>query len=133
MSNPTFNGNPVKYVVPLATDAQGNPTGPTNGSNGGGSGQVEVTNFPTWSGVGNILVGTVAQGEEKLIEVSGATAIWIQASPDNTEPLLVSNVSGFEGAWVMPGSSEWFYYPTLYVKHNATETQGIAYQGVAYG
>lgn len=126
---------PIKYYDETAKEWKYVSTSnrlPTD-SGGSGGGSVSVSNFPKWSGVGNILSGTVAQGEEKLIEVTGATAVWIQASPDNTEPLLVSNVSGFEGAWVMPGSSEWFYYPTLYVKHNASASQGIAYQGVTYG
>lgn len=88
-----------------------------------------------WQGVGEILQGTVAQGEEKLIDLSaeGVTAIWIQASPANTEPLQVGNVSGFEGAWVAPGSSEWFYFSKLYIKHGATASQGMAYQAVKYG
>lgn len=102
---------------------------------GGGASQVQVTNFPAWQGVGDILQGTVAQGEEKLIDLTGpgATAIWIQASPDNTVPLLVGNIQGFEGAWVAPGSSEWFYYPRLYITHSADASQGIAYQAVKYG
>lgn len=99
---------------------------PTKGTGGGGQ-------FPKWQGVGNILQGAIAQGEEKMIVVDGATAIWIQADPANTSPLLVSNIPGFEGASVQPGSSEWFYYPTLYVKHNDANAQGIAYQAVKYG
>ena len=94
-----------------------------------------VENHPTWSGVGNILQGSVAQGEEKVIDLSGegATAVWIQADPSNTVPLQVSDVTGFEGAWVSPGSSEWFYYPKLYIKHGASASQGIAYQAKRYG
>lgn len=99
---------------------------PTKGAGGGGQ-------FPKWQGVGNILQGSVAQGEEKMIAVDGATAVWIQADPANTSPLLVSNIPGFEGASVQPGSSEWFYYPTVYVKHNDANAQGIAYQAVKYG
>lgn len=94
-----------------------------------------VENHPTWNGVGNILQGSVAQGEEKEIDLSatGATAIWIQASPDNTVPIQISNITGFEGAWIQPGSSEWFYYSKLYMKHAATDTQNMAYQAVKYG
>lgn len=94
-----------------------------------------VENHPTWSGVGNILQGSVAQGEEKLVDLSaeGATAVWIQADPSNTVPLQVSNVTGFEGAWIQPGSSEWFYYPKIYIKHSASDTQNMAYQAVKYG
>lgn len=102
------------------------PTGSAGSGGGGGK---------TWQGVGNILQGQVEQGQEKLIDLSaeGATAIWIQAPPDNPVPLLVGNISGFEGAWVMPGSSEWFYYPKLYITHSASDSQGIAYQAVMYG
>lgn len=94
-----------------------------------------VQNSPTWDGVGNILQGSVAQGEEKLVDLSaeGATAVWIQADPSNTVPLQVSNVTGFEGAWIQPGSSEWFYYPKIYIKHSASDTQNMAYQAVKYG
>lgn len=99
------------------------------------TGTVSVSAFPTWQGVGNILQGEVQSGEEKLIDLSseGATAIWIQAAPDNTEPLQVGNVQGFEGAWVMPGQSEWFYSPKLYISHGAESAQRLAFQAKKYG
>lgn len=121
---------PLKF---LKSDGTLTDTLPIGGSGEGGAENVNVQNFPKWQGVGNILQGTVAQGEEKMIAVDGATAIWIQADAANTSPLLVSNIQGFEGASVHPGSSEWFYYPTVYVKHNDANAQGIAYQAVKYG
>lgn len=133
--------------------SEDNPLPVTSVGGGGGSSNVTITSQSAgmateakqddivtavgalkWQGAGNILQGTVAQGEEKLIDLSGegVTAIWIQASPTNTDPIQVGNVSGFEGAWVLPGSSEWFFYPKLYLKHDASTTQNIAYQAVKY-
>lgn len=134
MSKVYDNHDPIPLKF-LKSDGTLTDTLPIGGSGEGGAENVNVQNFPKYQGVGNILQGQVAQSEEKLIDLTGegATAIWIQASPDNTVPLLVGNMQGFEGAWVMPGSSEWFFYPKLYITHSASEAQGVAYQGVKYG
>lgn len=94
---------------------------------------------PTWQGVGEILEGEVNPNSEndypKLIDLSaeGATAIWIQAAPDNTAPLRVGNVQGFSAAWVSPGESLWFYHPVLYISTDGEDAQHMAFQAKKYG
>ncbi|MFN3206766.1 hypothetical protein P5609_001115 [Bacillus licheniformis] len=99
------------------------------------SGSVGVNNHPKWQAVGAMVQGQVATGEEKMIDLSaaGVTFIEIQASPDNTVPLKVGDVSGFTAFWVKPGEMQKFYYGKIYVSHSADAAQEFAYQAVKYG
>lgn len=99
------------------------------------SGTVGVNNFPKWQAVGDMVSGEVQPGQEKLIDLSaaGVTAIEIQASPDNTSPVQVGNITGFPALWLKPGEARFFYYGKLYVSTTADAAQTIAYQAIKYG
>lgn len=106
------------------------------------NGSVEVTSLPQAKGASEILEGTCDPASTNNypheVAPSGASAIWIQAAPENTKPLRVTTLAtgGFKGAYLQPGESEWFYPPSghLYVSLNdgETEPQNFVFQSIKY-
>ncbi|MCK0471402.1 hypothetical protein [Halalkalibacter sp. APA_J-10(15)] len=113
-----------------------------NGGGGGGDTQaiVDAVNSLKIEGIPEILTGQVDPGDEgdypKMIAPSGAAAIKIQAPSTNTEPLMVSDQqNGMFGAWeVAPGTSEEFFYDTVYVSlvDGITDPQQVTFKAVRY-
>jgi len=106
-------------------NAPDNPVYVQLAANGGGT-----LNFPVWSKVGELLEGQIEAGVEKDVLPNGATAIWIQASPDNTDAIRVGTVPGFSAAWLQPGDSEWYYGSAVYL--NCASAASFATQAVSY-
>lgn len=127
-----------KLLFSTANPAQVNITGGSvsvSGSVQVSDGSVKVTSTPKYQNAGSMVQGEVQASEEKMIDLSdvGVSYIEIQASPDNTLPLRVGDVSGFTAFWVKPGDVRKFWHNKIYVTNPSTDTkQDFAYQAIKY-